>query len=139
MYHFSLPGIRNIRIVRCDDLPANAMLQSICGCTVAIAAPSESIDFVGRPLLKWDGTKVNGDRQEKSTLEFSTLCKLPEGVRLAFVVTAADSRQYLVGAKEPCFPVVEYSETTGSTDGPAAVRAYKITHIAPKSVLRCVL
>lgn len=115
------------------------MLHSICGCVVAIAAPSENVEFVGRPTLSWDGSKVNGTRQEKSKLEFSTTHPIPEGVNLAFVVTAADGRQFLIGSREGRFPVIEYTETTGEPGRSASVRTYKISHIAQKSVLPCVL
>lgn len=135
----SLPGISKIQIVRCDILPAGLMLQSICGCIVAIAATSAAVEFVGRPLLKWEGTKVNGSRQEKSTLEFTTTRPLPEGENLAFVVTGAGGKQYLIGTREKRYPVINYSESTGEPGGSPAVRTYKITHIAQKSVLPCVL
>lgn len=135
----SLPGIRKIQIVRCSDLQAGVMLHSICGCVVAIAAPSEVIEFCGRPVLSWEGSKVNGTRQEKSKLEFSTIHHLPEGENLAFVVTAADGRQFLVGSREGRFPKIEYSESTGEPGRSASVRTYKISHIAQKSVLPCVL
>lgn len=139
MSHHSLPGIKKIQIVRCNDLPSSAMLNSICGCIVAVAAPASSIDFIGRPLLTWDGSKVNGLRQEKSTLEFVSARPLPEGENLAFIVTGAGGQQYLIGTREGNFPIINYSDTTGELGGSAAVRTYKITHIAQKSVLPCVL
>lgn len=139
MSFLSLPGIQKIQIVRCSDLPAGVMLHSICGCVVAIAAPSEPVKFVGRPILKWEGSKVNGNRQEKSTMEFSTVNPLPDGEYLAFVVTTARGRQYLIGSREGRYPIINYSESTGEPGGSAAVRTYKITHVAQKSVLRCVL
>lgn len=135
----SLPGIKKIQIVRCADLQADVMLHSICGCVVAIAAPSETIEFSGRPILQWDGSKVNGTRQEKTKLEFATIHPLPEGEHLAFVVTAADGRQYLIGSREGRYPKIEYTESTGEPGRSAAVRSYKISHIAQKSVLPCVL
>lgn len=135
----SLPGITKIQIVRCCDLASGLMLQSICGCVVAIVAPFRSVDFIGRPLLRWEGTKVNGIRQENSTLEFSTLHPLPEGENLAFVVTGAGGRQKLIGTREGRFPIINYSDTTGEPGGSPAVRTYKITHVALKSVLSCVL
>lgn len=135
----TLPGIIKIQMVRCSDIQPHVMYASICGTLVALALPAVSIKFYGQPTLKWDGTKVNGARQEKSTLEFSTTDKLPEGVRLAFVLTAASGKQYLVGAREPKYPQINYSETAGAPDGEAALRRYKITHIAQKSVLPCVL
>lgn len=134
-----LPGIKKIQIVRCSDLQRGVMLHSMCGCLVAIAAPSQAIEFCGKPTLSWEGSKVNGARQEKSTLEFSTAHFLPEGENLAFVVTGADGSQFLIGSREGRFPVISYAETTGETGRSAAVRTYKISHIAQKSVLRCVL
>lgn len=134
-----LPGITKIQIVRCSDLASGLMLHSICGCVVAIAAPSVSVPFVGRPMLKWEGTKVNGSRQEKSTLEFSTTEPLPEGENLAFVITGASGKQRLIGTREGKYPKIDYSESTGEPGGSPALRTYKITHIAQKSVLPCVL
>lgn len=139
MTRCSLPGITKIRMILCPELPPGLMFQSICGCVPALAVRSEPVGFIGRPLLKWEGAIVNGSRQEKSTLEFKTHSPLPEGRRLAFVVTSASGRQYLIGTREPLYPVITYSDTTGAPDGEAAVRTYKITHIALKSVLRCVL
>lgn len=135
----SLPGIRKIEIVRCSDLQAGVMLHSICGCAVAIAAPAERIEFCGVPTLTWEGSKVNGTRQEKTKLEFSTIHHLPEGERLAFVVTSTDGRQYLIGSREGRYPKIEYSESTGEPGRTASVRTYKISHVAQKSVLECIL
>ena len=135
----TLPGIVKIQMVRCSDIQPHVMYASICGALVALALPAVTIKYYGQPTLKWDGTKVNGARQEKSTLEFSTAEKLPEGEWLAFVVTVASGKQYLIGAREPKYPVINYTETTGAPDGDAALRTYKITHVAQKSVLSCVL
>lgn len=135
----TLPGIVKIQIVRCEHIQAHAMNMALCGALVAIAAPSQNVKFFGTPQLKWEGAMVNGARQEKSTLEFSTSEQLPENGRLAVVVTQASGKQYLIGAREPKYPVFNYTETAGSPSGEAALRTYKITHIAQKSVLPCVL
>lgn len=134
-----LPGITKIRMIDSRDLPRGLMWQSICGCVHGLAVSSEAVEFIGRPLLKWEGVMVNGSRQEKATLEFKTHHPLPEGRSVAFVVTAADGIQYLIGTREPKYPVITYTETTGAPEGEGAVRSYKITHVAAKSVLRCVL
>lgn len=135
----TLPGIVKIQFLRCADIQPHVMQMSKCGITVALAIDAQSIGFFGTPSLKWDGTVVNGARQEQSTLEFRTADKLPEGELLAFVVAVASGRQYLIGAREPNYPEVSYSETAGAPDGEAALRTYKITHIAQKSVLPCIL
>lgn len=134
-----IPGIKKIQIVRCSDLQQGLMFHSICGCIVAIAAPSEVVEFSGRPVLSWEGSKVNGKWQEKSTLQFNSIHQLPQGVLIAFVVTCADGKQYLIGTKEPNYPEITYEDTTGNPGSDAAVRTYKIKHIGQKSVLPCVL
>lgn len=136
---YSLPGITKIEVIRCECLPPQLMNKSICGFALALYRPVEKVEFIGRPTLKWEGTIVSGTRQEKSTLEFSTRSQLPEGVNLAFVVTGADGTQRLIGTREGRYPVISYSESTGEPGGSAALRSYKITHIALKSVLPCIL
>lgn len=126
-------------MIRCTDIHPHVMYVSLCGAVVALALSAVTVKFYGMPSLKWDGSLVNGSRQEKATLEFSTTEKLPEGERLAFVLTVASGKQYLIGAREPKYPQINYTETAGAPDGDAALRTYKITHVAQKSVLPCVL
>lgn len=135
----TLPGIVKIQFVRCSDIQPHVMLTSICGALVTLALPAVNVKFYGLPTLRWEGSKVNGARVENSTLEFSTTDKLPEGEWLAFIITVASGLQYLVGTREPRYPQITYSDTTGAPDGEAAMRTYKITHTAQKSVLPCIL
>lgn len=135
----TLPGIVSIRFTACDNLQPHLMHQSIAGAIVALAAPFQDINFYGIPKCQWEGALSSGCRQEKTTLEFATADHLPEGRRLAFVVTVASGKQYLIGTRESKYPQVTYGDTTGSPSGDAALRTYKITHIALKSMLPCIL
>lgn len=134
-----IPGIMRLRYVKCALLPPNVMLKSLCGLPIALSIPAVDISFYGVPTLSCDGTKVNGQRQEKSTLEFVSGSTLPENEHIAFVVSCASGITYLIGAREARYPVIEYTDTTGSPGGDSAVRRYKITHLAQKSVLACIL
>lgn len=135
----TLPGIVSIRYTDCDNLQPHVMQQSISGATIDLAVPSVKIEFYGIPKCQWEGTLSEGCRQEKATLEFATSDIIPEGRHIAFIVTVASGRQFLIGSREPRYPKIQYTETTGSPSGDAAVRTYKITHVALKSVLTCVL
>lgn len=135
----TLPGIVSISFTECDNLQPHVMQQSISGAVIDLAVPTEKISFFGIPKCQWSGTLASGCREEKSTLEFNTSDILPEGRRIAFIVTVASGKQFLIGSREPRYPQIEYTETTGSPSGDAAVRTYKITHVALKSVLPCVL
>lgn len=135
----TLPGIVSIRYARCADIQPCVMLQSIGGMTVYLGLDATDIGFYGQPKLEWDNSISEQGRIEKATLEFTSSDILPESDRLAFIVTAASGRQFLIGSLEPKYPKIEFSETLGAPDGKAAVRTYKITHTALKSVLPCVL
>ena len=135
----TLPGIVKIEVVRCDQLPDNVILTAITRGVVTLVLQPQEVKFYGQPSLKWEGSLVNKAPQEKSTLEFRTPMRLRDDVRLAFIVTAASGKKYLIGSREGKYPVVTYTETTGAPDGEAALRTYKITHIARKSVLECIV
>lgn len=135
----ALPGIVSIRYTDCGNLQPHVMQQSISGAVIDLAVDAVKINFFDVPKCQWSGTLSSGCREEKSTLEFATTDILPEGRRLAFILTLASGKQFLIGSREPNYPMVEYSESTGSPSGEAAVRTYKITHVALKSVLPCVL
>lgn len=133
----TLPGIVSIRYTDCDNLQPHVMQQSISGAVIYLALPTVKVSFFGVPKCQWTGSLSSGCRQEKVTLEFDTTDILPEGRRLAFILTVASGRQFLIGSREPKYPQIEYTETTGSPSGDAALRTYKITHVALKSVLPC--
>lgn len=74
-----------------------------------------------------------------ATLQFSTLQELPKSDNLAFVVTAASGKQYLLGNKEGRFPRVSYTVSSGEPGKSAAARSYKVVHVAESSLVECVL
>ena len=135
----TIPGIVKIEGVRCAQLPANVMLTAITRGSVTLVLEPEEVTFYAQPTLKWEGMLVNKAPQEKSTLEFKTPHRLHDDVRIAFIVTTASGKKYRSGSREGKYPVVTYTETTGTPDGEAALRTYKITHLARKSVLECIV
>lgn len=139
MQKSQLPGITRIDFVKCNDLPRYCMLDALGGVTLALAIAHTQISFVGEATLSWEASVVNGGPQEKSTLEFKTTEHLPTDNHLAFIVTTATGKQYLVGTHEKRYPVITYSDTTGTVTSSPSVRSYKITHVAIKSVLECIL
>jgi hypothetical protein len=133
-----LPGIKDLHKVRCSDLQKNIMLESMAGIIVPIVAETTKINFVGEPKLSWESSMTNGAYQEKATLEFDTEEPVSDLDRCAIIATAVNGGQYIIGTYEPKYPIVTYSETTG-TVGSKSVRSYKITHVAVKCVLECIL
>lgn len=134
-----IPEIVKVGFLSSALLPPDIMLQSIAGLVIGVPAQITWIPFVGECVLSWDGTLLNGSRQEKATLKFNTNYNIPDDRPLAFVVRCASGHEYIVGAREGRHPIISYSETTGKRTGDRAARAYSITHVAQKSVLECAL
>lgn len=125
----SRPGIRRIYIVPCSSLSPNLMLTAICGGAYAMfRADLQQLSFSGKPTFTREGTILNGSRAQKSTLEFRSDFEMPEGTRIAFVVELVNGKVWLIGSREPNYPIVEYSDFSGDPAGDPAVRTYKVTH-----------
>lgn len=130
----SLPGIRRIYTCPCASLPSHLMLSAICGSAFAMFRSGLTrIPFAGMPTYRREGSVMNNSRAEKSTLEFRTDYPIPEDVRLAFVVECVNGDVRLIGTREPNYPVIEYTDTSGSPGGDPAVRTCKVTHTDIKS------
>lgn len=134
-----LPGITKIEYVDCYNLQPHIEQQALTGASVALALDTTEIKFYGIPVCKWEASMLNGSRKISATLQFSTSDIIPEGRRLAFIVTAASGRQILIGTREAKYPVITFEESTGEPTGDPASRTYKITHIAEKTPIDCVL
>ena len=136
----SRAGVKKLYYVAAAALPRHLMLTAICkGSYAAFLDLLTEIPFSGKPLFTRDGTLLNGVRAEKSSLEFRSDLELPEGVRIAFVVEQVNGKCWLIGAREPNYPVVEYSDTSGDPAGDPAIRTYKITHTDIRSGIPVIL
>lgn len=136
----SRPGVRRIYTVLCSSLSPNLMLTAICGGAYAMFRKNlQEVPFAGKPSFTREGTILNGARAQKSTLEFRTDYMVPEGVRLAFVVELVNGKVWLVGSREPNYPVIEYTDSAGDPAGEPAVRTYRITHTDIRSGVPVIL
>lgn len=125
----SRAGVRKIYYVAAASLPRNLMLTSICrGAYTTFLDSLTEIPFSGKPIFKREGTLLNGVRAEKSSLEFRSDLLLPEDKRISFVVEQVNGLCWLIGTREPNYPVVEYTDTSGDPAGDPAIRTYSITH-----------
>ena len=132
----SRAGVRRIFLVEPSSLPSHLMLSAICGGeSVTFIDSCSEIQFSGKPLFTREGTLLNNARAEKSTLEFRSDFRIPDDRRVAFLVEQVNGKCFLIGTREPNYPVVEYSDTSGDPAGDPAIRTYKITHTDIRSGL----
>ena len=136
----SRPGIRRIYTVPCASLSRHLMLSAICGGAYAMFRSTLTpIRFAGKPVLTREGTILNGSRAQKCVLEFRSDYIVPEGIRMAFVVELVNGQVWLIGSREPNYPVVEYTDTSGDPAGDPAIRTYRITHTDIRSGIPVIL
>ena len=124
----AFPGIRKIWYADCKKLPTLLMPRSMAGELPFIAASFIPVKFHGNALLETEClTDANG-KSTTATITFNSLADIPLNRRLAFLVQTAGGEYRLVGTRERRYPVVSYTESSGTPDGEAACRTYKITH-----------
>jgi len=135
----SLPSITKIAYLPCSELSPDIVFRYKVKMPVAVYAGTIPITFYGTPSCDTVSEYENKGRLEKATLKFSTLDELPTAFPIAFVVTTANGRSYLIGAMERPFPVVKIESTTGAPDGDTATDKVTVTFSAPKALVPCIV
>lgn len=131
----SLPGITAIAYLPCKLLQRHCDLKYLASVPVQVFANPTPINFKGMATCEMVSQYDNNGRIEKATLRFNTLTAIPTQVSIAFIVTDANKRSYLIGLNEPPFPVIKITKTTGAPDGDPSVLTHEITFTAQKALI----
>lgn len=132
-----LPGVRSIAWLDCADLPADVALSALAGVPVALVCRLTPVEFLDEPTCGCKREKAGAAYSETATLKFQCASRLPEDVRLGFVVTDIAGVTYLIGSAEPPFPVVTVEHNAGKPSGDASGLYYEVKHIGLKTLLPC--
>ena len=135
----SLPSITKIAYLPCSELSADIAFRCKVGLPVAVYAVTTPVTFCGTPLCDTVTEQENKVRISHTTLTFSTIEELPAAYPIAFVVTTANGRSYLIGTMERPFPVVKIESTTGTPAGESAVNKVTVTFSSAKSLIPCIV
>lgn len=135
----SLPSIVKIAYLPCSELSPDITFRYKVKMPVAVYAGTIPVKFYDTPTCEAVSEYENKGRVEQATLTFSTIDELPTSYPIAFVVTTANSRSYLIGTFERPFPVVKIESTTGAPAGDAAVSKVTVTFTAPKALVPCIV
>ena len=133
----SLPSITRIAFIECASLSPDILLRHKADIPVGVYVATRTIQFFGTPSCDTSMEHENNGNVEHTTLSFSTLDELPTDVPLAFVVTTASGKNFLIGVQEWPFPIVKIKSTTGKQNGEAATYKVMVTFSAEKSIIEC--
>ena len=135
----ALPSITKIAYLPCSELSPDIQLRYKVKMPIAVYAGTSPVKFFDTPTCEAVMEYENKGRVEHTTLKFSTLDELPTAYPVAFVVTTANGRSYLIGAMERPFPVVKIESTTGTPAGESAVNKVTVTFSSAKSLIPCIV
>ena len=135
----ALPSITKIACLPCSELSPDIQFRYKVKMPVAVYAGTTPVKFFDTPTCEAVMEYENKGRVEHTTLKFSTLDELPTAYPVAFVVTTANGRSYLIGAMERPFPVVKIESTTGTPAGESAVNKVTVTFSSAKSLIPCIV
>lgn len=132
----SLPGIKNISILPCAELPLHAMAKCMSNIPVGINCDASNLDIYPECSLEVESKYTNGDYFENLSLEFTSTTRIPKNPKMAFVITDIEGHNYLIGTKERPFPVIEYTrEISGSRN----IYDTKVTFSGKRALIPCAI
>ena len=133
----SLPSVTRIAYLPCEKLSPELLLRHKAGIPVAVFADTRTIRFFGTPTCETSTDYENRNYVEKTTLSFDSLDSIPTNTPMAFVVTTAAGKSFVISTMEGPFPVIKVKSSLGNPKNEVAVFSYTITLSAEKSLIPC--
>ena len=134
---YILPGIQSIGWVDCEKLQSNVALNGICGNRIPVLTEILPVPFFGQASCECSETKESGGVVATATLSFKSDVVFPLHTHLGFVVTDNNGKSWLIGSKEPPFPMMKMCIYFGDCESKSAGISYEIKHTAIKTLLPC--
>ena len=139
MVYQSLPGICFVGYVDCNRLQRHSELKAQVGLPVAVFADIIPVNYAGVPTCECQSDYDNNGRLEKTTLKFVTTDRLQDLRRVAFVIKDCNGKAYIIGHREPPFPIIKWTKATGTPGGDSSAITVEITLFAHKSLTLCAI
>lgn len=132
----SLPSIIKIGYVPCSLLAPNILQKYLAGVPVGIFQIPTDVEHYGNAKCEAEQEYDNGSYSEKAVLSFTTTQSILNYSNLAFIVTTAEGRSFVIGQREEPFPIVEISEKINEDTN---IYEVKVTFTCQKSLVPCVV
>ena len=133
----SLPSIVKVGYLACADLSPDILLRYKANIPIVVYGVITPITFFGNAMCDAISEYENKGRVEHTTLKFSTVDDIPIGSPIAFVVSTANDRSFLIGTMEQPYPIVKVEEYTGEPNGDTAAKVITVSFSAMKSLIPC--
>lgn len=134
---YSKPGIVSIEIINHSVLPPNLIASASAGIKSALLTDATiiKIPFLGVPVCNSTDSQYNGGRLQETTLTFKTKEKIFTAPGWCFIVKYANGNTYLIGSKEPPFPSIKISGSSGNPQSEPSVDTVEVAFKAEISLI----
>lgn len=96
------------------------------------------LPVLGNPVCKLDSERIAGGWKQTTTLSLNVGNAKIKTKYAAFVVEDILGDTYLIGSKEPPYPVVKTSQNIGNPSGDAAGCFLEVIHSSLRSLIPCI-
>lgn len=131
----SLPGIKSIGYLPCANLSPLIMQKHLARIPIGVFSAITPIEHYGNASCEADGEYDHGRILQKTTLKFSTTDEIPHS-HIAFVVTDVEGKSWVIGRREPPYPIVEILR---KKDVSYNITEVEVKFTAQKSLISCAL
>lgn len=133
-----LPGIIKIQAVKAAQLPADISLRHQVGLPLTIVG-----DFAGTPILGTSTGTLTSKYDhnyyvQTAEIAIRTTERLRFSDRMAFVITTVNGNSFLLGTKEPPYPILLEGATFGKPDEESSCYDYTLSYVSPQALRECV-
>lgn len=125
-------------MVACSALPKYIELRAICNRPVPLMAAMQPVQLCGEAKCRCVRIREGASTSEETTLTFSTNEWLNISKEVAFAVEDILGIRWLIGSKEPPYPQVSATRSTGSPGGEPAAIQYEVTLKSLRALVRCI-
>lgn len=134
----SLPGIKSIAYIKANTLTPNLPFIAKTGALVCVPSSIE-MDFIGEPECTCKRTNEHNATVETANLTFQSKTALGPDEDYAFIVTDQYDKSYLIGIKEPPFPIIQQTQSFGAPSGEPHAITYEIEYSSLIALIPCTL
>lgn len=127
----SYPGIVRIGYIYADNLPAYTIQRALVGLEINLFLHPTDIPLSGNAVCSVEKTNDCNGIIEHITLTFRSILPLPTQSAIAFVITDANGRQWLIGQLERPHLALTATRDTGTPDGEASHTRSNIPLLLP--------
>lgn len=134
-----LPGVKAIYQLECNHLLENVALRGICKMSVPVLTALNEVEIFDNAECECQTERSDSASIDTATLKFQCEKYLPSHLHLGFVVVDVNGDSYLIGAKEPPFPIVKVQRKCGTPGDDSSCYRYEVSHTAVKSLIPCTI